>query len=436
MSVRRAVLCSRTLLSYNNVNTTLYCVQYNQCRWNRSGFLQHLDADRLWKSVTTKSNQALSSPRGKRTSKTQKKDLNRGQNLGDGKYNMLWPGLNSPVIRGRDMVDRQRLPENPERMKKLIEFREMQQVKKRRKFSPIERGWSGGNPKGQFFGPPDPIGDDKFEGFDSSLLAMSPVSHMEAKYGRVRSMKTLVFIGNKDGLCGFSIGRAPGGHVAIHRGKNRAAKKLMYIDRCDGHTVYHDFHVKFGCSDVYVWKQPEGTGLDGHRTIKRMCELIGIKNLKFRVEGSVKNYHNTVRAFLYGLLTQRTHQQLADETGLYVVETREECDNFPRVIASPKQPNTDIQPHEIPDYDMYVQDGKVVDERTYTEELPFYTKLPGWQTHLKKHLYSRNFEVVKHNMRVANDGKLFHHMKGVENNEYIVTQKRKLRSDDNSHYRK
>jgi len=403
MSLRRAVLectyMSRTLLAYNNATL------YKQVRY-RSGFIQTLDADRLWKSVTTKSNQALTSPRGKRTSKTKRKDLNRGQIIGEGKYNMLWPGLNAPVIKGRDLVERQKLPENPERMNKLIELRELQDTKKRRKLSPLERGWTGGSPKGQHFGPPDPVGDDKFDGFDSALLDIGPVYHMEAKHGRVKSMKSIMFVGNKEGLCGFAIGRAPIGHVSINRGKNRAAKKLMYIDRCDGHTIYHDFHVQFCRTHVYAWKQPEGTGLDGHRVIKKMCELIGIQNLKFRVEGSIKTYHNTVRAFLYGLLTQKTHQQLADETGLYIVETREECDNFPRIIASPKTPNTEIQPHEIPHYDMYVQDCKVVDESTYTEEPRFYTKLPGWQLHLKKNMYKRNFVEVKHKMRVANDGKL------------------------------
>ena len=54
---------------------------------------------------------------------------------------------------------------------------------------------------------------------------------MEANAGRVRSMKSLVFIGNKAGLCGFALGKGVTGHVAIRRGRNRAGKKLMYIDR-------------------------------------------------------------------------------------------------------------------------------------------------------------------------------------------------------------
>lgn len=47
---------------------------------------------------------------GKKTAK----DLNRGQIIGQGRVNMLWPGLNAPVIRGRELVQQQKLPADPE----------------------------------------------------------------------------------------------------------------------------------------------------------------------------------------------------------------------------------------------------------------------------------------------------------------------------------
>ena len=42
---------------------------------------------------------------------------------------------------------------------------------------------------------------------------------------------------------------------------------------------------------------------------------------------------NITRAFFLGLLRQRTHQVLANEKGLHLVELREENDNFPLVIS-------------------------------------------------------------------------------------------------------
>jgi hypothetical protein len=37
-----------------------------------------------------------------------------------GKDNIIWPGLTVPVLRGRELVQQQKLPEDPEREKKLI----------------------------------------------------------------------------------------------------------------------------------------------------------------------------------------------------------------------------------------------------------------------------------------------------------------------------
>lgn len=52
--------------------------------------------------------------RGRAKGIGRKKDLNRGQIIGVGKTNMLWPGLNAPVIRGRELVKHQKLPDNPD----------------------------------------------------------------------------------------------------------------------------------------------------------------------------------------------------------------------------------------------------------------------------------------------------------------------------------
>lgn len=76
-----------------------------------------------------------------------------------GKVNMLWPGLSAPVIRGRELVEQQRLPDDPEREKKLIEIRSKMGGQRRMKLSPIERGWTGAKLPGRSIGPPDPIGE-------------------------------------------------------------------------------------------------------------------------------------------------------------------------------------------------------------------------------------------------------------------------------------
>lgn len=71
-----------------------------------------MNADQLWKGCTSVSNAGRK--RGRAKGIGRKKDLNRGQIIGVGKTNMLWPGLNAPVIRGRELVKHQKLPDNPD----------------------------------------------------------------------------------------------------------------------------------------------------------------------------------------------------------------------------------------------------------------------------------------------------------------------------------
>lgn len=52
--------------------------------------------------------------RGQRINKRNIRNLNRGQQIGIGKANIVWPGLNSPVILGKDVVKREKRPEDPE----------------------------------------------------------------------------------------------------------------------------------------------------------------------------------------------------------------------------------------------------------------------------------------------------------------------------------
>lgn len=72
-----------------------------------------MTADQLWKGVTSVSNAGKKRGRGK--SVWRPRDLNRGQIVGVGKANIVWPGLSSPIIRGKELVQQVQLPVDPER---------------------------------------------------------------------------------------------------------------------------------------------------------------------------------------------------------------------------------------------------------------------------------------------------------------------------------
>ena len=102
-----------------------------------------------------------------------------------------------------------------------------------------------------------------------------------------------------------------------------------------------------------VQQKAPGFGVQAHRIIKAICELVGIKDIRVKIGKMIiiktlsRNFSNSfffhvsegaisplniTRAFFLGLLRQRTHQLLANEKGLHLVEFRPENYNFPLVI--------------------------------------------------------------------------------------------------------
>jgi len=72
------------------------------------------------------------------------------------------------------LVQQQKLPEDPEREKKLIKLRDDMGHFRPLKLSPIERGWSGTKMPGRSIGPPDPVGEGRHIGF-FSVIYFDPV---------------------------------------------------------------------------------------------------------------------------------------------------------------------------------------------------------------------------------------------------------------------
>lgn len=68
------------------------------------------------------------------------------------------------------------------------------------------------------------------------LFKMKTVTNMDANLGRRRRFSVLTFTGNKNGLCGFAVAKSPEGRGALRKSKNRAAQKLLWIERYKSHT--------------------------------------------------------------------------------------------------------------------------------------------------------------------------------------------------------
>ncbi|XP_058134072.1 small ribosomal subunit protein uS5m isoform X1 [Dasypus novemcinctus] len=300
-------------------------------------FFTKLTADELWKGVLAETGAGARKGRGKRSKKKRKKDLNRGQIIGEGRHGFLWPGLNAPLMRnGAVQTIAQRSREEQEKVEADMAQQREEWERKRTAKVKHARGWSGNSWGGLSLGPPDPgPHGETYEDFDTRILEVRNVFNMTAKEGRKRSVRVLVAVGNGRGAAGFAIGKAAERVDAFRKAKNRAIHYLHYIERYEDHTIFHDISLTFKRTHIKMKKQPRGHGLRCHRAVTTICRLIGIKDMYAKVSGSM-NMLSLTRGLFRGLSRQETHQQLADKKGLHVVEFREECGPLPVVVASPR----------------------------------------------------------------------------------------------------
>ncbi|KAJ4948520.1 hypothetical protein JOQ06_020053 [Pogonophryne albipinna] len=301
-------------------------------------FFNKLTAEELWKGVLAETGSGARKGRGKRTKRKLRRDLNRGQTVGEGRGGFLWPGLNSPVMKDGNQLSMSRRGESEQQEMQADIVRQRDEWEKRWKTKvKRERGWTGHSWGGISIGAPDPGPNrETYEDFDSRVIEVKTVFKMTAKEGRKRSISCLVAVGNGKGAAGFAVGKAADRNTALRKAKNRAIHYLHYIELYNDMTIYHDINSKFKRTTLCMKKQNEGYGLRCHRAVITLCKLIGMKDLYCKVEGSV-NLLNITRAFFTGLANQQIHQSLADRKQLHVVEYQAQRGPLPVVVASPKE---------------------------------------------------------------------------------------------------
>lgn len=142
-----------------------------------------------------------------------------------------------------------------------------------------------------------------FKGFDTRVIEYKIVANMTSLAGKKRTPSAFVVTGNKNGIVGYGLGKASSASAALRLAKSNASKKLLHVDLFDNRTLFHNFYQEFYYTKIFAEKVPEGYGLRCHRIIKTICELVGIKDIYAKIEGST-NPMNVAKAFIYGLIKQ------------------------------------------------------------------------------------------------------------------------------------
>lgn len=139
------------------------------------------------------------------------------------------------------------------------------------------------------------------------------------KGGRTMSFAALVVVGDGNGHVGYGLGKASETAEAIRKGKEDAKKNLIYVERDENGSIFHQILGDFGAASVLLKPAPEGTGVIAGGSVRAVMELAGIRNVITKSLGSA-NKRNVVNATMEGLKALKTPEQVARLRGKTVEE--------------------------------------------------------------------------------------------------------------------
>ncbi|PHV71316.1 30S ribosomal protein S5 [Sporanaerobium hydrogeniformans] len=139
------------------------------------------------------------------------------------------------------------------------------------------------------------------------------------KGGRTFRFSALVVVGDGNGHVGVGLGKAMEIPNAIQKAIDDAKKNLIYIQRNDADSIYHEYTGEFGSARVLLKPAKEGTGVIAGGPARAVLELAGIRNIRTKSLGS-NNKKNVVHATIEGLRTLKTPAEVAKLRGKTVEE--------------------------------------------------------------------------------------------------------------------
>lgn len=139
------------------------------------------------------------------------------------------------------------------------------------------------------------------------------------KGGRTFRFAALVVVGDENGHVGVGLGKATEIPDAIRKGKEDAIKNLIFVERNDNDSIYHEMIGNFGSATVLLKPAPEGTGVIAGGPARAVLELAGIRNIRTKSLGS-NNKKNVVNATIEGLAKVTTPERVARLRGKTVEE--------------------------------------------------------------------------------------------------------------------
>lgn len=134
------------------------------------------------------------------------------------------------------------------------------------------------------------------------------------KGGRIIRFTAIMVVGDGEGHVGYGLGKAAEVPEAIRKAIEDAKKNMITVS-LNGTTIPHDIIGEYGAGRVLLRPAPEGTGIIAGGTVRKVLEMVGIKNIRAKCLRS-NNPVNVVKATFEGLRALRTAEEVASQRGI------------------------------------------------------------------------------------------------------------------------
>ncbi len=138
------------------------------------------------------------------------------------------------------------------------------------------------------------------------------------KGGRNFRFSALVVVGDANGHVGVGMAKAAEVPEAIRKAVQDAKKHVIEVPLV-GTTIPHEITGIYGAGRVILKPSKEGTGVIAGGTVRAVCELVGIRDIRTKSLGT-NNPRNVVNATMDALQNLKRAEDVAKLRGLTVEE--------------------------------------------------------------------------------------------------------------------
>ena len=154
--------------------------------------------------------------------------------------------------------------------------------------------------------------------FKDKLVSINRITKV-VKGGRRFAFSALVVVGNYAGSIGVGHAKAKQVPDAIKKATQTAKNNMYQIPLREGRTLHHDILSKAGSGKVLLRAAPSGTGIIAGGPIRAACEVLGIKDVVAKSNGS-SNPHNMIKATFNAFKNSESPKSIASKRSKNISE--------------------------------------------------------------------------------------------------------------------